>query len=69
MEEIDKMTYHIASLSQVQRELIRHVLRQLHDQTGGIIWQDKLHKELLRMKNEGEISDIDRGSVEEAVFG
>lgn len=68
-EQIKKLTFDISSLSQVQRELIRHVLMQLHDQTGGTIWHDKLHKELIRMKNEGEISDIDLRGVEDAVWG
>lgn len=68
-EEIDKLTFHIDSLSQVQRELIRHELKQMLVQTGGILYQDRVHKELLRMQHAGEISEIDRDNLEEVLFG
>jgi hypothetical protein len=68
-EELDKLTFGIESLDQTQRELVRHELKQMRDRTGGILYEESVRKELSRMKNEGEISDVDVRNIVEALFG
>jgi hypothetical protein len=65
-EQIKKLAFGIASLSQQQRGTIREVLERLV--RDGIIWRRELHVELRKLKEAGMISDIDRRAVEAAVF-
>jgi hypothetical protein len=68
-EELDKLTFGIESLDRTQRELVRHELKQMMGRTGGVLYQESVHKKLLRMQHAGEISEIDRSNIEAAIFG
>lgn len=68
-EEIKKLVFKIDSLNQEQRSLIVAVLERLAHSSDGHISPEELHKELLHLRAEYKISDIDEKAVTTAVFG
>ncbi|MBI4133267.1 hypothetical protein HY478_01500 [Candidatus Uhrbacteria bacterium] len=64
--QIEKVTYHITSLSQAEREEVRALLNRL--QSDGIGRQE-LHRELARLRKSYALSDIDIRAIEDALFG
>lgn len=67
-EQVDKMMFKISSLDQHQREAMREHLHQLLAHGGGILYKESTHLALLKMQHAGQISEIDRQNVEDALF-
>jgi hypothetical protein len=67
-EQIDKLTFSVASLDGEQRHAVREMLYRLHDRGGGTMYRESLHRELAKLRDEGVISDIDLHSTESAIF-
>ena len=63
--EIQKFTFQMKTLDQNQREIVRDLLNRL--QSGGI-GELELKKELQKLRQERQISEIDRRAIEEAIF-
>jgi hypothetical protein len=68
-EQIDKITFHLSSLDQHQRELAREHLHRLHDKTGGLFYKESFRRDLMEMLHSGELSEIDVHALQEAFFG
>ncbi len=64
-EQIKKITYHIQSLSPNEREAIRGLLNRLKSDGIG---RQELHRELVRLRSDYSISEIDMKAIEEALF-
>lgn len=65
-EQIRQITYHIQSLSHGQREEIRALLHRLKSDGIG---RQELHRELVRLRGDYSISEIDMKAIEDALFG
>jgi hypothetical protein len=65
-EEVDKITYHISSLSQEERQLVRQHIYDILARTGGIIYRESFHQELEKLRHGDAISDIDLHGIEHA---
>lgn len=68
-EQVDKMMFRISSLDHAQREAMKEHLHQLLTRGGGILYEESTHLALMKMQNAGQISEIDRKGVEDALFG
>jgi hypothetical protein len=64
--QIDKITLLIDTLSQKEREIVRDLLERI--KSGGI-YETELHRELLKLRKEYKISEVDMRKIEEAIFG
>ncbi len=68
-EEIKELTFGISSLDQKQRDLVRSRLFHLHDLNSGLISRRTLHLELVKLRQSGQISELDQQNVEAAFYG
>lgn len=68
-EQIKELTFKVSSLDGQQREQVREHLYRLHDQLGGMISKRTLHLELMKMKAEFELSEVDVQGIEQAFYG
>ncbi len=68
-QDIDRITYDVPSLDQPRREKVRHMLYRLHDEADGMLYPEHLHRELTRMWESNEISEIEFHDVQNAFFG
>jgi hypothetical protein len=68
-EQIKELTFKVSTLDGQQREQVREHLYRLHDQLGGMISRRTLHLELMKMKGEFELSDVDIHGIEQAFYG
>ena len=68
-EQIDSMTYRIASLEQAERDAVRHALYARLRIGDGRIGPQELHVELLKLRKEHKISEFDMKKVEDSFFG
>jgi hypothetical protein len=68
-QDIDKMTFHVSSLDQGQRQRVRDLLYRLHDQNDGVLYKEETHRELWAMREANDISETDFHAVLKAFFG
>ncbi|MBU1922069.1 hypothetical protein KKD84_02480 [Patescibacteria group bacterium] len=64
-EQIRKLTLFIDTLSQKERETVRDLLKRIK---GDGIYEAELHRELLKLRKEYLISEIDMKNIEQAIF-
>lgn len=67
-EQVDKMMFKISSLDHKQREAMKGELHRLLAHGGGSLYPESCHLALLKMQHAGDISEIDRQNVENALF-
>jgi len=64
-EQIRKLTLCIDTLSQKERETVRDLLKRIKSDG---IYEAELHRELLKLREEYLISEIDMKKIEQAIF-
>lgn len=68
-DEIKAITFGIESLDHDQREKVRSHLIRLHDKKSGVFYEESFAQELRKMRDSGDISEIDYHAVKDAFFG
>ena len=68
-KQIEELTFGIESLDQAQRQRVRDHLHRLLAKTGGTLYRQSTHLELMKMRHENVISEIDLHNIDEALFG
>lgn len=67
-DQIDRITYHISSLEQGERKLVREAIYKRLYVGDGMIGQEELHLVLLKLRKDHKISELDMKNVEHAFF-
>lgn len=65
-EQIRRLTNLVDTLSQKERDLVRDLLRRIK---GDGIYEEELHRELLKLRQDFLISEVDMKKIEDVIFG
>jgi len=68
-EHIKELTFKLQQLGYAERDKLREVLYRLHDTHSGTIYRSDLHKELMKLRDAHELSEIATHDAESAIFG
>ncbi len=68
-DRIKELTFGLQQLDHAEREKLREVLFRLHATHNGTIYRLDFHKELMKLRDVHELSEIAAHDAESAIFG